>query len=611
MIEMNIKIETNKPVTFSIKTNDDLSKTSDISNPFSHVHVHNSYQQQLNNSTDLLMSRNIPLHSTSQKDYIHSPYSDHTSYWKTCSSMNDMTLRPHTYCSNPNYLSPMNPTDTLLPPLPLPSKHYNTSTSSSKTSSRLSKIQGVPSVERECCNDSRISQASNELNTVDDQEEEGDDDESELDDKQSDIQKTNKNTSLTNTITNSNRKSNRRAEKPPFSYIALIVMAIQSSQTKKMTLSEIYQFLQQRFPFFRSSYQGWKNSVRHNLSLNECFIKLPKAMGRAGKGHYWTIAPECDYMFDDNCLRRRPRGFRRKLAPTQKPYPGLLTQANPASSSSPNQEYNSSDIAAGYFGIDSGYPTPSSSTLPPPPTSNGHRTSHCHTNNTNDTYAAAAAAAMAMAYSSYPRMTNHSSPHYNQSSSVNSNKHSTMANGAQSTENENGSRSLSYDLNLIYNHQPPSTTVTSTDGKHPSLTSSQQHHELLNMTCHGSLNYPTQSNFTSYPRTPFRFDSNDSYSLTSSNLTDLKNLNQNHFYPPNIKLQLRYNLHMTISARFADALSKYDVIKKEQNTTRLENELIRQTIKLMIKLIDDEDIQNLYVEQFQATCTKVVVNTSE
>ncbi|XP_034282455.1 forkhead box protein F1 [Pantherophis guttatus] len=111
------------------------------------------------------------------------------------------------------------------------------------------------------------------------------------------------------------KKSNagiRRPEKPPYSYIALIVMAIQSSPSKRLTLSEIYQFLQARFPFFRGSYQGWKNSVRHNLSLNECFIKLPKGLGRPGKGHYWTIDPASEFMFEEGSFRRRPRGFRRK-----------------------------------------------------------------------------------------------------------------------------------------------------------------------------------------------------------------------------------------------------------------------------------------------------------
>lgn len=89
-------------------------------------------------------------------------------------------------------------------------------------------------------------------------------------------------------------------------------MAIQRSPSRKVTLNEIYQFLQQNFAFFRGAYQGWKNSVRHNLSLNECFIKLPKGLGRPGKGHYWTMDPASELMFEEGSFRRRPRGFRRK-----------------------------------------------------------------------------------------------------------------------------------------------------------------------------------------------------------------------------------------------------------------------------------------------------------
>lgn len=117
----------------------------------------------------------------------------------------------------------------------------------------------------------------------------------------------------------------RKHDKPPYSYIALIVMAIQNSPAKKLTLSEIYSYLQQKFPFFRGSYQGWKNSIRHNLSLNECFVKLPKGLGRPGKGHYWTVDPSSEHMFEEGAYRRRPRGFRRKnLKPVRS---SLTTQA--------------------------------------------------------------------------------------------------------------------------------------------------------------------------------------------------------------------------------------------------------------------------------------------
>lgn len=103
-------------------------------------------------------------------------------------------------------------------------------------------------------------------------------------------------------------------------------MAIQSSPSKRATLSEIYLFLRVTFPFFRGPYQGWKNSVRHNFSLNECFIKLPKSLGRPGKGHFWTIDPGCELMFEEGSFRRRPRGFRRKcqaMKPVQRVMNGV------------------------------------------------------------------------------------------------------------------------------------------------------------------------------------------------------------------------------------------------------------------------------------------------
>ncbi|GMT28375.1 hypothetical protein PFISCL1PPCAC_19672 [Pristionchus fissidentatus] len=79
------------------------------------------------------------------------------------------------------------------------------------------------------------------------------------------------------------------------SYADLITQAILQSAEKRLTLSQVYEWMVQNVPYFRdkgdsNSSAGWKNSIRHNLSLHSRFMRIQNE--GAGKSSWWVINPD-------------------------------------------------------------------------------------------------------------------------------------------------------------------------------------------------------------------------------------------------------------------------------------------------------------------------------
>lgn len=101
-------------------------------------------------------------------------------------------------------------------------------------------------------------------------------------------------------------------DKPTQSYIGLIGKAILSSPLQKLVLSDIYDYIQTHYPYFRNRGPGWRNSIRHNLSLNDCFVKVGRSPN--GKGHFWAINPTNYDDFSRGDYKRKRVSRRNRLS---------------------------------------------------------------------------------------------------------------------------------------------------------------------------------------------------------------------------------------------------------------------------------------------------------
>jgi hypothetical protein len=110
---------------------------------------------------------------------------------------------------------------------------------------------------------------------------------------------------LANSVSKASLDGSDGPAKPAYSYAGLIGQAILSHPQRRISLADIYGFIMSRYPYYRKEDSGWQNSIRHNLSLNDCFVKTARTdQDEPGKGMLWTIADGTDECFEGGNFRK-------------------------------------------------------------------------------------------------------------------------------------------------------------------------------------------------------------------------------------------------------------------------------------------------------------------
>ncbi|EEB06205.2 fork head transcription factor Fhl1 [Schizosaccharomyces japonicus yFS275] len=95
--------------------------------------------------------------------------------------------------------------------------------------------------------------------------------------------------------------------KPNLSYASLIARTLIANSNRKMTLNDICEWISDHWLYYKLQPPTWHNSIRHNLSLNKAFIRVPRQQNEPGKGSFWMLDPACIPQFEGTNVRRTKR----------------------------------------------------------------------------------------------------------------------------------------------------------------------------------------------------------------------------------------------------------------------------------------------------------------
>lgn len=285
-------------------------------------------------------------------------YNTNQYYYNQANTFNHLPTT--NYNTQFNYSEP----STLQPTAPLTAQPIGFSERTPEKSNNDSGIELISPQFQPIAPQQKLEQSENLNNYSDNIQQSDSDEESECEENESPVKATSKKV-----------KASDSAAKPPKPYLEIIADSILSTNVKMMQLHEIYHLMEKKFQYFAKNInKSWRNSVRHNLSLNECFVKAGR--GSNGKGNYWKIHPLCEKEFIRGNFRRKSfkqlirAGSNNRSAAQQVPFqdyslnyqnmpptlPAQLVQSFAQNSTAPSfgfnqfnfNQYQSSDIQSVY-----------------------------------------------------------------------------------------------------------------------------------------------------------------------------------------------------------------------------------------------------------------------